>query len=312
MASIIDALNKKKYKKNFKQYTFTSSRHAKEEISKNLNLKQFLIKNNIKFKILSKIDNRIKSKIKKNSIGVSFGSAWIFKSDFIKKFNGKLYNVHGSNLPEDRGGGGFSWQIMNNKKYLTSTIHYLKPGIDKGEIIFKNKTEITEKLLPLEWQKIYEDKTKNFFMSKIKILFRKKLRKTKQNDKASTYWPRLNSKIHGWIDWRWSPEDIINFVRAFDDPYEGAKTKLNKTTFYLKKCSLKKSKTHFHPFQTGIIIRKNRNFISVSCKDSILNFKEILNKNKIKINHKKIRIGDRFNTPYSILEKALNTRVKYK
>ena len=310
MASIIDAVNKKEYKKKFKQYVFTSARHSKEEISQKLNLKQFLLKNKIKFEIINKIDKKVKSKIKKNSIGVSFGSAWIFKSEFIKMFNRKLYNVHGSDLPEDRGGGGFSWQILSNKKYLTSTIHYLKPGIDKGEIIFKNKKLISGKLLPIERQKIYEYETKKFFMNKVKNLFKKKLKKKKQDEKNSSYWPRLNSKIHGWIDWSWSPKEITDFIKAFDDPYEGAKTKLNKMTVYLKKCSVKKSKTQFHPFQTGIIIRKNKNYISVSCKGSILNFKEILDKNKKEI--KKIKIGDRFSTPVSLLEKALNTRVRYK
>ncbi len=312
MASIVDALNKKKYKKNFKQYIFTSIRHSEEKISERLNLKQYLLKKKINFEIINRIDKKIKNKIKKNSIGVSFGSAWIFKSNFIKIFNNKLYNVHGSDLPEDRGGGGFSWQILSNRKYLTSTIHYLKPGIDKGEIIFKNKTLVTKKLLPSERQKIYEKETKFFFMSKLEKLFKKKLNKKKQDEKNSSYWPRLNSKIHGWIDWSWTPKEINEFVKAFDNPYEGAKTKLNNMTVYLKKCSIKKSKTQYHPFQTGIIIRKNKNYISVSCKNFILNFKEIFNKNKKKIDYKKIKIGDRFNTPHIVLEKALNTRVKYK
>ena len=57
MASIIDALNKKEYKKNFKQYVFTSARHSKEEISQKLNLKQYLLRNKIQFEIINKIVN---------------------------------------------------------------------------------------------------------------------------------------------------------------------------------------------------------------------------------------------------------------
>ena len=70
MASIIDAINKNEYKKKFKQYVFTSARHSKEKISQKLNLKQYLLKNKIQFEIINKIDKKIKSKIRKNSIGV--------------------------------------------------------------------------------------------------------------------------------------------------------------------------------------------------------------------------------------------------
>jgi methionyl-tRNA formyltransferase len=312
LASIVDTLNTKKNKKILRQHVFTSVRHSKEKISKNLNFKQFLLKKNIKFNVLTKIDLKLKDKIKKGSIGISFGATWIFKKDFIKIFNNNFYNIHGSDLPEDRGGGGFSWQILSKKKNLTSSIHYLKPGIDKGEIIFKNKIFISGNLIPSDRQKIYDHKTKIFFMSKISKLFNKKFKIKKQSEKNSSYWPRLNSKIHGWIDWSWSPTDIFYFSNAFDDPYEGAKTKLNKNTIYLKKCFITKSKVNFHPFQTGIIIKKNKDYISVSCKNFILNFREIFNQNRKKINLKKISLGDRLNTPSSILEKALSTRVRYK
>lgn len=312
LASIITELNSKKYKHDYKKYIFTSKRHSKEIIYNNLTFKKFLKINKVEFKIIDKITNQIKNNIKKNSVGVSFGSAWIFKADFIRLFKNRLYNVHGSDLPEDRGGGGFSWQILNGKKKLTSTIHYLKPGIDKGEIIYQDKYFIGNGLTPLSRQKIYEKKAKIFFMRNLKNLLKRKLKTKKQNENKASYWPRLNTQIHGWIDWKWTATEISKFILAFDDPYSGAKTMLGNNTIHLKKCFLKKSKTKFHSFQTGIIIRKNKNFISISCGNSVLNVKKILNKNHKKINIKKIRIGDRFYTPTAILEKALKTRVRLK
>ena len=61
-------------------------------------------------------------------------------------------------------------------------------------------------------------------MSKVKNLF-KKTKEKKQDEKNSSYWPRLNSKIHGWIDWSWSPKEISDFIKAFDDPEEQNKIK---------------------------------------------------------------------------------------
>jgi methionyl-tRNA formyltransferase len=312
LLSLINSeLCKKKYNK-IKQFVFISKRHANEKIEENLTFKDFLIRRKINFKILNKVDKKIKNKIQNNSIAVSFGSSWIFDKKTINLFKNKFYNVHGSDLPEDRGGGGFSWQILSNSRVLTSTIHFLSPGIDKGKIIFKNKITISNKLLPLERQQIYEKRNKIFFMKKLKKLFKSNLKSIRQNEDKSTYWPRLNSQIHGWIDWKWSSKEILLFSNAFDDPYEGAKTKLNNKTVFLKKCFIQKTKGTFHPFQTGIIIRKNKNYLSVSCKNTILSFKEILNSKKKRISLKDIKIGDRFHTPSSILEKALETRFRYK
>ena len=40
----------------------------------------------------------------------------------------------------------------------------------------------------------------------------------KQLKKNSTYWPRIDTESHGWINWNWSGEEILNFIKAFDDP----------------------------------------------------------------------------------------------
>jgi methionyl-tRNA formyltransferase len=312
LAFINEEINKKKYKKSIKQIVVLSKRHANEKIYKNLTFKKYLKIRNIKFIVLNKITKKFLNKIPKNSIGVSFGASWIFKKEFISFFRKRIYNVHGSNLPEDRGGAGISWQILMGKKTLTSTIHFLKPGIDKGEIIFQYTINASKYPLPAQRQLLYENKVKIFFMKKLNSLINLKIVGKKQNEKKSSYWPRLKTNLHGWIDWKWTANEISSFINAFDDPYEGAKTKLNNRTVYLKKCKILKSKTKFHPFQIGLIFRKDKFSISVVCKNSILVAREIFDKNKKIIKNKDLKLGDRFNTPNSLLEKALSTRIYYK
>jgi methionyl-tRNA formyltransferase len=311
LTQIIQELNKKIYYKKFEQVVILSKRHAKEKVYKKLSFKNFLTKNKIKFLVCENLNKSLAQKIDNNSVGFSFGSAWIFKKKFIKKFNGRFFNIHASNLPEGRGGGGFSWQILMDYKTLTICIHRLEPGIDKGEIIFKNDFKLLDNSLPLDIQKIYEREAKKIFMKKLKFLVNLNLKGKKQDENKSIYWPRMNLKIHGWINWNWTANEIFRFIKSFDDPYDGAQTKLNNQTVYLKKCNIVKSKKNFHPFQNGLIFRKNKNLICVSCKDSILAFKKILNKDKKNIPLSKIKIGDRFYTPLKVLEKALSTRVFY-
>ena len=257
LASISNEINKTKFRKNINQIVVLSKRHANEIVFKNLKLKKYLKSKNIKFFIIKKISKNFLKVVPKNSIGFSFGASWIFNKEFINFFQNRFFNIHGSNLPEDRGGAGISWQILMKKKTLTSTIHFLNPGIDKGEVVFKCNINASNYSLPSQRQLLYDNKVKKFFMKKINYLINFKIKGKKQNEKKSSYWPRLNTKVHGWIDWTWPAKDILSFINAFDDPYEGAKTKINNQTFYLKKCSITKSKVKFHPFQNGLIFRKD-------------------------------------------------------
>lgn len=309
--TLASEIAKKKYNKKFRQKLILSERHQNEIIYNNLTLKECLKKKKISYQIKKKIDNNLKNKIPKNALGLSIGAAWFFSKSFINSFNGKFFNIHSSDLPKDRGGGGFTWQILMERKDIYATIHLIVPGIDKGNIVFKNKFLINKIINPDEIQTKYSKLTKSFLMKKLNHLAKNKIRGKKQNETKSSYWPRLNSKIHGWIDWGWKAKEILLFIRAFDDPYIGAHTKLNKKTVYLKDCYLNKSKIKFHPFQTGIIFRKDKNYIYVACGKYVLKIKKIFEgRNKI-IPLKKIKIGDRFHTSRSILDKSLSTRVLY-
>ena len=52
----------------------------------------------------------------------------------------------------------------------------------------------------------------------------KKIKGIPQNKKNSSYWPRLNSEIHGWINWDWKGNEINTFIKSFGKPYVGAHT----------------------------------------------------------------------------------------
>ena len=61
--------------------------------------------------------------LKKNNIDYIFSlsSRFIFKSKIISHFKNKIFNIHPSILPEEKGGGTFTYRILNKKKFCAAT-----------------------------------------------------------------------------------------------------------------------------------------------------------------------------------------------
>ena len=45
------------------------------------------------------------------------------------------------------------------------------------------------------------------------------------------YNPRLSTLDNGFIDWKWEPLDLLNFINSFDEPYQGSMTYINRGNF---------------------------------------------------------------------------------
>ena len=111
------------------------------------------------------------------------GAAWIFKKDLINLLKGRIYNIHGTKLPLDRGGGGFSWQILQNNKFGFTSIHDLDVGIDKGDIIYQKKYNIENCNSPNEYNQRYKKNTVKLFSKFVNKFFKnKKFKRIKQNE----------------------------------------------------------------------------------------------------------------------------------
>ena len=288
----------------------TSLRHEKEYINKK-KLSICLKNQNIDYIITKDINsNLVKNFLKnvKDPFYLSCSGAWIFNSLTISSlFKNKLFNYHSTGLPQNRGGGGYSWQIMMGIKFGYCTLHLVNDKIDEGPII-ENEEFIfpASARKPVEFQKIAEKKNfefiKNFLL---KYKYKKKILKSNlQQDHLSTYWPRLNSNLNAWINWSMNSEELERFICAFDDPYGGAKTLVNGKIVKIKDVQLSTQDGPFHSYQNGIVFRKGKNWLCVSIKNFTLIIKEILDEKNMDI-FEKIKVGDRFTTPFSKLELSL-------
>ena len=257
-------------------------------------------------------DSIVINKINDNTIGISFGAAWIFRKNFIDRFHGRLLNCHGARLPQNRGAGGFSWRILRDDRIGVTLIHQIDPGVDTGDIIlFEEYIYPHSCRYPIDYQRysIQEyQKLLNIFFDLVKD--GKSFKCIAQQEYFSSYWPRLATDIHGYIDWGWALKDIESFACAFDDPYNGASTFLNGKKVRLKNCYSSFSDGTFHPFQKGFIYRISGDTIFVAAGQGTLLVKSVLDENGVDIKHN-LRIGERLYTPVKYLEEAKQFKAIY-
>ena len=69
----------------------------------------------------------------------------ILSKKFIKKFSGKIVNIHPSLLPKYKGLNTHQKALKNNDKYSGCTVHYVNDKVDSGKIILQKKVKIKRK-----------------------------------------------------------------------------------------------------------------------------------------------------------------------
>ena len=119
------------------------------------NKKAYGLKYADQYKIKKKIINFKKSKIaEKKSLmllhkrNIKFiclaGFMKIFSKNFIKKFKGKIINIHPSYLPKYKGLNTSMRALSNNEKFSGCTVHFVSAKLDSGKIILQKKVKIAK------------------------------------------------------------------------------------------------------------------------------------------------------------------------
>ena len=107
----------KKYLIERKIYNFTNKKKAEFLILKNL-------------------------KINKIELICLAGFMKVLSPYFIKKFKGKILNIHPSLLPKYKGLNTHARAIKNKDKYSGCTVHLVNAKLDSGKIILQKKVKI--------------------------------------------------------------------------------------------------------------------------------------------------------------------------
>ena len=114
--------------------------------AKGLNFaKRFKIqKKIINYSNINKAENQILKYLNKNKIHLIClaGFMKVLTSKFIKKFKGKILNIHPSLLPNYKGLNTHQRVLENNEKYSGCTVHYVNTKLDGGKIILQKKIKV--------------------------------------------------------------------------------------------------------------------------------------------------------------------------
>ena len=109
---------------------------------------QFKIKRKIfNFKNYKQAEKNISILLKKDKIKFIClaGFMKILSKEFIKKFDGKIINIHPSLLPKYKGLNTHSRAIINKDKLAGCTVHYVNAKLDSGKIILQKKIKISSR-----------------------------------------------------------------------------------------------------------------------------------------------------------------------
>ncbi len=107
--------------------------------------KSFKIKKKIlNFNNKNLSEKKLLSILKKNNIEIIClaGFMKILSNNFIKKFKGKILNIHPSLLPKYKGLNTHKRALRNKEKYSGCTVHFVNSRLDSGKIILQKKVKI--------------------------------------------------------------------------------------------------------------------------------------------------------------------------
>ena len=120
--------------------------------NKNANGINYLKKKKINFKIFdlnekSKDEEKILKILKKRKIRLIClaGFMKILSGSFVKKFKGKILNIHPSLLPKYKGLNTHKRVLLNKEKFSGCTVHIVNSKLDSGKIIMQKKVRIIKK-----------------------------------------------------------------------------------------------------------------------------------------------------------------------
>ena len=109
---------------------------------------QFNIKKKIlDFQNIKTTEKRLLVLLMKNNIQFIClaGFMKILSKNFIKRFNGKIINIHPSLLPKYKGLDTHSKAIKNKDKVAGCTVHFVTAKLDSGKIILQKEVKISKK-----------------------------------------------------------------------------------------------------------------------------------------------------------------------
>lgn len=137
-------------------------------------------------------------------------------------------NVHGSLLPQYRGAAPIQWSVLNGDKKTGLTTMLMDVGLDTGDILMQEETEIPEDETAGELFDRLAVMTGPILLRTLDAFAKGEITPQKQQDENASYVSVLKKEM-AVVDWNQPANVIHNLVRGMH-PWPVAFTKLNGKT----------------------------------------------------------------------------------
>ncbi len=124
-------------------------------------------------------------------------------------------NIHASLLPNYRGAAPIQWAIINGEKQTGITTMLMDEGLDTGDILLTESTDITHKDTAGTLHDRLAEIGADLLVRTLKGIETETIRPIPQDHSAATYAPMLQKK-DGLINWEHSAETIEIFIRGMN------------------------------------------------------------------------------------------------
>jgi|GEM_PF-4390707 len=243
------------------------------------------------------------------NICVVFGWNRILGREILQRFQDRIFNFHTGPLPRFRGAGGFSWQVLNNERSVSITIHVMREKIDDGPIILQHAAELqgdtfTPQDIYAVRERLYRE---TVFPELSRLLVDSDAIPAREPDRGrATYFPMLDTRQNGFLDFSWTPEQFSRFVRAFSDPYPGAIFTYGSARYHVRRCAIVERNEDHHPFCRGLITNVTDDGVSCFVGGGIVALMDITDSDGRAVGYDAFREGNRlFNTDADIMSSIL-------
>lgn len=122
-------------------------------------------------------------------------------------------NVHGSLLPKYRGAAPIQWSVINGDQYTGVTTMLMAEGIDTGDMLLTERTEIGPDETAGELYGRLAQIGAKLLVETVQALQDKTVRRKPQNDAEACYAPMLTKEL-ARIDWSRPAQEIHNLIRG--------------------------------------------------------------------------------------------------
>lgn len=266
-------------------------------------VKEYAISKNLKIYQPEKIKNNIDFIEEMKSLEpdvicvVAYGK--ILPKEILEIPKRGCINVHGSLLPKYRGAAPIQWAVLNGDKTTGITTMYMDVGMDSGDIILKEETEIGENETTGElWDRLAKIGAKLLVKTLEKIEDGTAPRIPQDNNFSIA--PMLDKEMSK-IDWKnKSANEIKNLVRGLD-PIMGTYSYLNGKKIKIWKVEALPEKNNENNLENGTVIKSDsKDGLYIKCKDGIIKVIEIQGENSKRMNIQdflrgnNIEVGTRF------------------